>query len=217
MNNVSEMAERSSTECNSIEHNFHETPNMYPNLSESISNDQQFRLNKINEIKDYFIAEIRERELMSKNLSKYIASFEYLDKSLIVLSVATGSISIASFATVIGAPAGIIGASCGFTFSITSGFVKKFLKTIRNKKKKHNKIVMLARSKLNNIESKISEALINNEISHEDFMTILNEEKKYRELKESIRMINSQRSDVKKISLIKESKKIGINEVIKRN
>ena len=111
---------------------------------------------------------------MSKNLSKYIASFEYLDKSLIVLSVATGSISIASFATVIGAPAGIIGASCGFTFSIASGFVKMFLKTIRNKKTKHNKIVMLARRKLNSIESKISEALINNEISHEDFMTVLN-------------------------------------------
>ena len=66
------MAERSSTECNSVEHNFHETPNMYSNLSVTISNDQQFRLNKINEIKDYFIAEIRERELMSKNLSKYI-------------------------------------------------------------------------------------------------------------------------------------------------
>ena len=64
-------------ESTSIDHNFHKTPNMYPNLS----NDQQFRLNKINEIKDYFIAEIRERELMSKNLSKYIASFEYLDKS----------------------------------------------------------------------------------------------------------------------------------------
>ena len=88
---------------------------------------------------------------------------------------------------------------------------------IRNKKKKHNKIVMLARSKLNSIESKISEALINNEISHEDFMTILNEEKKYRELKESIRMMNSQRSDVEKISLIEEGKKISINEVIKRN
>ena len=156
---------------------------MYPNLSENISNDQQFRLNKINEIKYYFIAEIRERELMSKNVSKYIASFEYLDKSLIVLSVATGSISIASFATAIGAPVGIMSASCSLAFSITTGFVKKFLKTIRNKKKKHNKIVMLARSKLNSIESKISEALINNEISHEDFMTIVNEEKKYRELK----------------------------------
>ena len=74
---------------------------------------------------------------------------------------------------------------------------------------------MLARSELNSIESKVSEALINNEISHEDFMTILNEEKKYRELKESIRMMNSQRSDVEKISLIEEGKKIGINEVIK--
>ena len=58
---------------------------MYPNLSANISNDQQFRLNKINEIKDYFIAEIRERELMSKNLSKYITSFDYLDKSLLYL------------------------------------------------------------------------------------------------------------------------------------
>ena len=76
---------------------------------------------------------------------------------------------------------------------------------------------MLARSKLNSIESKIPEALINNEISHEDFMTILNEEKKYRELKESIRMMNSQRSDVEKISLIEEGKKIGVNEVIKHN
>ena len=64
--------------CNSIKHDFRETPNIY--LIKS--NDQQFRLNKINEIKDYFIAKIRERELMSKNVSKYIASFEYLDKSL---------------------------------------------------------------------------------------------------------------------------------------
>ena len=66
---------------------------------------------------------------------------------------------------------------------------------------------MLARSKSNSIESKISEALINNEISHEDFTTIINEEKKYRELKESIRMMNSQRRDVEKISLIEEEKK----------
>ena len=66
---------------------------------------------------------------------------------------------------------------------------------------------MLARSKLNSIESKISEALINNEISHEDFMTILNEEKKYGELKESIRMVNSQKGDVGKISFIEEDKK----------
>ena len=134
-------------------------------------------LNKINEINDYFIAEIKERELMSRRFSKYIASFDYFHKSLIVLSVVTGSISIASFATVIGAPVGMMSASCSLAFSVTTGFVKTLLKTTRNKKKNHNKVVMLARSKLNSIESKISEALINNEIGHEDFMTIINEDK----------------------------------------
>ena len=114
--------------CNSVKHDFHETPNIYPN----ISNYQQFRLNKINEVKDYFIPEIRERELMSKSLSKCITSFEYSDKSLTVLSVATGSIFIASFATAIGAPVGIMSASCSFAFSITTGFVKKVFKN--NKK-----------------------------------------------------------------------------------
>ena len=98
---------------------------MYPILSANTSSDQQFRLNKINEIKDFLIAVIRERELMRKNLSKYIASFEYFDKSLIVLSVATGIISIASFATVIETPVGITTASFSLTFSITTGFVKK--------------------------------------------------------------------------------------------
>ena len=76
---------------------------------------------------------------------------------------------------------------------------------------------MFGRSKLNSIESKISEALINNEISHEDFVIIINEEKKYRELKENIKMINSLRSDTERINVIEEGKKIGINEVIKGN
>ena len=102
---------------------FNKTPNIHPNLNAvplnaNISNKQQSRLNKINEIKDYFLAEIRERELISKNLSKYIASLEYFDKSLNVLSILSGSISIASFASVIGATAGIIGASCGLRFQL---------------------------------------------------------------------------------------------------
>ena len=124
-------------------------------------------------------------------MSKYIASFDYFDKSLIVLSVATGTISIASFATAIGAPVGMVSASCSLAFSINTGLVKKFLKTTRNKKKNYNKTIMLARRKLNSIESKIPEALINNEISLENFMAVLNEETKYRELKKSIRMMNS--------------------------
>ena len=210
-------------ECNSIEQNPVERSNIYPNLNAiplneiSLSDQQHFRLNKINEIKDYFVAEIKEEELMSKRFSKYIAFCDYFDKSLIVLSVTSGSISIASFATVIGTPIGIASAGLSLTFSLSTGIVKKPLKTTRNKKKKHNKIIMLARSKLNSIGSKVSDALINSEISHEDFMIIINEEKKYRELKESIRMMNSQKSNSEKINIIKEGKKIGINEVIKRN
>ena len=94
----------------------------------------------------------------------------------------------------------MVSANFRLAFSISTGIIKKLLKATINKKKNHNKIVMLARIKLNSIESKISEALINNEISHQDFMTIINQEKKYREVKEGIRMINSQRSDLKKLT-----------------
>ena len=111
---------------------------------------------------------------------------------MIVLLVASGVVSIASFATVIGTPIGKTSASHSLAFSLCTGLVKRLLKATRNKKKKHNKIVMLARSKLNSIESKISEALISYKISHEDFITIINEERNYRELKESIRMIEGQ-------------------------
>ena len=142
-----------------------QAPNIYPNLNDQ----QQLWLNKFNEVRDYFIGEIRERELISKSFSKYIVSFEYFNKSLIVLSAANDGISIA----VIGAPVGIASARFSFAFSITTGIVKKLLKTRENKKGKYNIIVMLARSKLNIIESKISKALINNEISHEDFTTII--------------------------------------------
>ena len=76
---------------------------------------------------------------------------------------------------------------------------------------------MLARGKLNSIESKISEALIKSEISHENFMTIINSEKKIRELKESVRMMNNQRSDTKNINLMEVRKRMGRNEVIKHN
>ena len=100
------------SECNSIE-----TSNL---------DNQQFKLNKINEIKDYFIAEIKERELMSKKLSKCIASFDYFDKFLTVLSATSSSISTASFATVIGTPVRIASASLSLTFSLSTGLVKNY-------------------------------------------------------------------------------------------
>ena len=121
-----------SIECNSIEsieHNSVDTSNL---------NNQQFRLNKISKIEDYFFAENKQRELMSKKLSKYISFFDYFDQSLIVLSVTSGGASTASFATVIGIPIGITSASLSLAFSLCTGLVKKLLKATRNKKKKHD-------------------------------------------------------------------------------
>ena len=124
---------------------FHETSNMYPNLNvllnvplsaTLLNNEQNFRLNKIDEIKDYFVADIKERELMSKRISKYIASFDYFDKSLIVLSVNTGSISIASFATAIGALVGIKRSGFSLAFSICTGIAKKNVKNNKIIKRK---------------------------------------------------------------------------------
>ena len=100
-------------------------------MSATPLNGQQFRLNRINEIKDYFIAEIKERELISKRLSKYIASFDYFDKSLFVLSITTGSVSITSFATVARAPVGIVSTSFSLAFSISTGIIKKIIKNIK--------------------------------------------------------------------------------------
>ena len=87
--------------------------------------NQQFTLNKINKFKHYFTAEIKERELMSKRLRKYVASFNYFDKSLIVLPPKIGSISIASFATVLGTPVAIAGENLSLEFSLSSELVKK--------------------------------------------------------------------------------------------
>ena len=174
------MTECNSTDCNSIECSSYETHNILLNLgvllsAPPLSDEQEFRLNKVNEIKDYFVAEIKKSELMSKRFSKYIAFFDYFDKSLIILSVTIGTIFIASFVTVIVAPVGMASASFSLAFSISTGIIKKLLKTTRNNNKKPNKVVMMAKSKLNSMKSKISEALIiNDETSHGDFLTITN-------------------------------------------
>ena len=128
---------------------------VYPNLDCKT----YFRLNRINEIKDYFIAGISGRELMSKGFSKYIAAFDYFDKALNALSATIGGVSIVSSASIMSAPVGILIASFSFAFSLTTGITKKLLKTTRNKRKKHNETVILARSKLDNIEKRIPKTL----------------------------------------------------------
>ena len=151
-----------------------------------LSDQTKYRLYEIKKIENYFINEINERESCSKKLSKYVTIFDYIDKILIVLSATTGGISIISFATTIGAPVGIASASFTLIFSITTGIIKKLLSTTIKKKKKHDQILMLAKSKYNSIEALISQALNDIDISHKEFITILNEKDKYEKIKEDI-------------------------------
>ena len=157
------MNESNSIECNSIEA-----------IDKTILSEQtKFRLSEIIGIENYFYQEINQRKSCSKKLNKYVTVFDYIDKILIVLSATSSGVSIISFTSIVGAPVGIASASFTLIFSLTTGIVKKLLNITRNKKKKHDKIFMLAKSKLNTIETLISQALIDMK-----FVTILNEKDK---------------------------------------
>ena len=155
-----------------------------------LTEQTKIRLDKITEIENYFNQEINQRKSCIKKLIKYVAAFDYIDRILIVLSATIGGVSICSFTSVVVAPVGIASASFNLSFSLTTGIVKKLLSITRNKKKKHDKILMLAKSKLNSIETLISQALIDMEISHEEFITILKEKDKYEKVKENLRSEN---------------------------
>ena len=107
-------------------------------------------------IETYFHKEINQRKVSSKKLNKYVTTFNHIDKILIVLNATTRGVCIIFHATIVGAPVGIASAGFNTLFSLATGIAKKLLKTTRNKKKKHNKILMFAKSKLNSIESLVS-------------------------------------------------------------
>ena len=149
-----------------------------------LSDQTKFRLYEIKNIENYFINEINEKKSYSKKLNKYVTIFDYIDKFLIILSATASGISIISFTSVIGTSVRIVSASFTLIFSLSTGIVtKKLLNMTRNKKKKHDKILMLAESKFISIETLVSQALNDLDISHEEFKMILNEKDKYEKMK----------------------------------
>ena len=147
----------------------------------NLSEQTKFRLDEISEIENYFYQEINQRKSCSKKLSKYVAAFDYIDKILIALSATSGGISICSFTSLVGAPIGIASAIFTLIFFYNRNS-QKIIKYNKKQKKKHDKIFMLAKSKLNSIETLISQALIDMEISHEEFVTILKGKDKYEKM-----------------------------------
>ena len=153
----------------------------------------------MSKIETYFNSEINQRKLCSKKLSKCLEAFDFIDKVLIVLSATTGGVCIVYHATVVGAPVGVVSAGFTIVFFLTTGIIKKLLSITKSKKKKHDKILMFAKSKLNSIETLVSQALIDMEISHEEFMTILREKNNYEKMKENLRNVNEKLGEINKI------------------
>ena len=148
-----------------------------------LTDQRKFRLYEIKKIENCFINDINQQKAQSKKLSRYVTFFDYIDKILIILSATTAGISIVSFTTAIGAPVGIASASFTLIFSLTTGIIKKLLNITINKKRKHDYLLMLAESKFNSIETLISQALGDLDISHEEFIMILNEKDRCEKMK----------------------------------
>ena len=146
----------------------------------NLSEQTKIQLSEIIITENCFHQEINQRKSYSKKLSKYITAFGYIDKILIVLSATTGGVWIISFTSIVGAPVGIASPSFTLIFSLTTGIVKKLLNITRNKKKKHDKIFMLVKSKLNSIET----------LSQEEFVTILKEKDKCETMKDNLKTEN---------------------------
>ena len=114
-----------------------------------------------------------------------------------VLSAKSGGVCIISSVSVVGALVGIAGASFTLIFALTTGIIKKFPSITGNKKKKHYKIFMLAKSKLSSIETLVSQALIEMEISNEELDTIMNEKYKYDKMKENVRNVSKKQENMR--------------------
>ena len=139
-------------------------------------------------------------------MSRYVTIFDYIDKILIVLSATTSGVSIISFTSTIGKSVGIVSASFTLIFSLTTGIIKKLLNMTINKKKKHDQLLMLAESKFNSIET-IPKALGDLDISHEEFIMILNEKDKYERMKYNLISENEdEKQEIVKLSSIKQKK-----------
>ena len=173
------------------------------NTAEPSSSERanKYRLDEINKIRDYFDNEIKERKDLIKKLNKYLVSFDYLDKIFIALSASFGTLSIASYASVVGKPAGIAGSSLTLTFTVGTGISKSLLKLTKKRKKKHNKIIVLAKNKLNMIDTLLSSALNVSKISHEKFTDIINKANIYKNIKENTKELTIEPSSLERTKL----------------
>ena len=154
----------------------------------------------------YFCIEFINYMLKGKTLLDYTNLFSSNDLKRTIkllkeyLRTSFGTLSIASYASVVGTPAGIAGSSLTLIFIIGTGISKSLLNVTKKRKKKHNKIIILAKSELNMIDTLLSSALNDFEISHEEFTNIINEANIYENIKENIKELAIEPSSLERIT-----------------
>ena len=152
---------------------------------------QEFRLKSLDETRNYYLGEIEQNELTSRKNKKGCSTLNYIEHFLFLASAITGSISIFVFASLLGIPIGITSSAIGLKICAIAPGIKNYKLIIKKKKKKHDKIVLLAKSKLNSIKVLIYKALIDSNISHDEFVLINNMLKEYDEIKELIKNLKT--------------------------
>ena len=152
--------------------------------------NQEFRLKKVNEIRNYLIQETNRNELMGKKHKNFCRILNYIKHSLIAIFTITGCVSISAFSSLVGIPIGIASSTIGLKICVITIGIKKYKLIIKKKRKKHDKIVLSLKSKLNSIEVLISQALIDLSISHNEFVLINNVLQDFYHMKEEIKSSN---------------------------
>ena len=147
--------------------------NYFKNMAEE-NKCQEFRLKNVDETRNYSTEEINRNELMNKKHKKICTTLNYIEHFLTVASPISVCVSISAFASLVGIPVEITSSAIGLKICAITAGIKKYKSIIKKKKKKHDKIVLLAKSKLNSIEVLISKALIDSVISHDEFVFINN-------------------------------------------
>ena len=131
---------------------------------------QEFRLKNKDETRNYFLEEIKQNELLSKKHEKVCTTQNYIEHFLVLASTITGCIQISAFTYLVGIPIGITSSAIELKICAITAAIKKYKSIIKKKKKKHDKMVLLA----NSIKVLISKALIDSVISHDEFALIKN-------------------------------------------
>ena len=159
------------------------------NYFKSIS--QEITLKIIDEKRNCFLEETEQNELMSRKYKKVFTTASYIEHLLILTSLITGCISVTAFDSLFDIPVGITSSTIGLKTCAIAAEIKRYNSITKKKKKKHDKIMFLAKSKLNSVEVRISKTLIDSNISHDEFVLIKNVLKEYDNTKEEIKYLRT--------------------------